>query len=40
MSEQPEGSPGVPVWDELGIPENDEAEPADAGDGEHVASGQ
>ena len=24
-------SPGVPEWDELGIPEKDDAEPEDAG---------
>lgn len=33
MSEQPE-SPGIPEWDVLGIPENNEAEPPDAGHGE------
>lgn len=32
MTEQPE-SPGTPEWDILGIPEDDEAEPEDAGDG-------
>lgn len=33
MTEQP-GSPGTPEWKELGIPEDDEAEPLDAGHGE------
>ena len=33
MSEQPE-SPGTPEWDVLGVPEDDKAEPEDAGHGE------
>lgn len=37
VSPQPEpatdpASPGIPEWDKLGIPEDDEAEPEDAGE--------